>query len=366
MALPAPQVTSQLESDPPAPPAQHSTCLNCGAQLTDAFCAHCGQRASDVHLSVRDLLHELVTEHFGLDTKTGRTLVALVRYPGRLTLEFLAGRRIRYLPPLRLYLSLSVLYFLASALTTNAGFNTNANVVHITTSPAATNKSGGMVSLDTTAANPVPIGAALDSIGISSHGTTDVIGDTLHGNAVIRFVKRRFAERLAFFRAHKSDAVQQISERFHHELPDALFLLVPGLALALLVLYRKHYYSEHLVFALHFQAFAFVALTIGLIPYLDALANIAIIVYLFLALRHVYGQSIAATAAKFVVVVIGYGISLALVMARRGRDRIPFRLTREPRQNLRESARIFGIESPDFRRIDIEYCYQLAVRADDR
>ena len=317
MALPAPPVTSPLESDPPGSPVQASACLNCGTQLTDAFCAHCGQSAGDVHLSVRDLIHELAAEHFGLDTKVARTLVALMRYPGRLTREFLAGRRIRYLPPLRLYLSLSVIYFLASAIASDAGSKNSAGIVHINTATSSVRRSHAAVSLDTNTTNLSPVGEALDSAGIKPQAASDIIGDTLHGNAVVRFVKRRGAERLVYAKSHKTEAMQHISERFRDELPDALFLLVPGLALALFVLYHsgKRYYSEHLVFALHFQAFAFAALTIGLIPYLGALANIAIFVYLFLALRRVYGQSITMTAAKLVVIVIGYGISLSLIMA---------------------------------------------------
>lgn len=74
------------------------------------------------------------------------------------------------------------------------------------------------------------------------------------------------------------------------------------------------------MFALHFQAFGFAALTIGLIPipFLDAITGIAILAYLFLALRTVYRQSIAATTGKFVVIVIGYGISLTAIVAAAG------------------------------------------------
>ena len=97
MAPPAAlEATSQLESDPPIAATQGGTCLNCGTLLTDAFCAHCGQRAGDARLSVRDIAHEAVAEHLGLDSKVARTLVTLLRHPGRLTIEFLSGRRVRY------------------------------------------------------------------------------------------------------------------------------------------------------------------------------------------------------------------------------------------------------------------------------
>lgn len=299
-------------------PAQGRTCLNCATLLTDAFCAHCGQRAGDVHLSVREILHEVAAEHFGLDTKVARTLAALVRHPGRLTVEFLAGRRIRYLPPLRLYLSLSVLYFLASAFASNIkGTSADAGGMIRFNTSGATSKSS-VISFDTATSHAVPLRTALDSASVKSGAFDKIKTDTLHGNSLSLFFKRRFDRRLTYLKGHRSEAANQISESFQHELPDALFLLVPGLALALSVLYfgSHRYYAEHLVFALHFQAFSFAALTIGLIPipFLDSVTGLAIVAYLFLALRRVYGQSISATAAKFVAIVIGYCISLALVM----------------------------------------------------
>lgn len=309
-----------LESDQAHTPAQARTCLNCATLLTDAFCAHCGQRAGDAHLSVREIFHEVAAEHFGLDTKVARTLAALVRHPGRLTVEFLAGRRVRYLPPLRLYLSLSVLYFLASAFASNIkGTATDAGgLVKFNTSGAKSKSRIVSFSFDTAASLAAPLKTDLNSAGVKS-GTLDKIKtDTLHGNSLSLFFKRRLDRRLDYLKGHKSEAANQISESFQHELPDALFLLVPGLALALSVLYfgGHRYYAEHLVFALHFQAFSFAALTIGLIPipFLEAVTGLAIGVYLFLALRRVYGQSALATAGKFVAIVIGYGISLTLVI----------------------------------------------------
>jgi hypothetical protein len=356
MALPAPPLTSPLESDPPESPAQRSACLNCGTQLTDTFCPHCGQRAGDAHLSVRDLLHELAAEHFGLDTKVARTLVALVRHPGRLTLEFLAGRRARYLPPLRLYVSLSVLYFLFASLSNGLDPSKGNGVATINTSDTAATAAAVAAALDSAGIKPSSVeGVAQDTLHGSavsrffrrdlSHRLADAKShkgdttaapgsatngvvrattkpssrDTVHGNAIVLFFKRRFYQRMSYTRTHQAEATRQISETFHHHLPDALFLLVPGLALALAALYygSHRYYAEHLVFAMHFQAFSFAALTIALlpIPFLGLVIGVAIVAYLFLSLRAVYGESIAATTGKVAVIALGYGISLTLIMA---------------------------------------------------
>jgi hypothetical protein len=263
-------------------------------------------------------MHELVTEHFGLDTKVARTLATLIRHPGRLTLEFLAGRRVRYVPPLRLYLSLSVLFFLASAFGRNiAGPSDTGSPVKFTTTQA-NDRSPDVTLGDTTGKRSRSVGAVLDSVELEKGALDKVTGDTLGGNVVSRFFKRRLSQRLTYMKAHKTEATEHISEVFHHDLPDALFLLVPGLALALSALYygSHRYYSEHLVFALHFQAFSFAALTIGLLPFapLGGIIGIAVIVYLFLALRKVYGESIGKTIGKLTVLIIGYGLSLGLIL----------------------------------------------------
>jgi hypothetical protein len=309
-AFPAP--TPPPESDRREAARQGRACLNCGTSLTDAFCAHCGQRAGDARLSLRDLLHELAAEHFGLDTKVARTLGTLVRYPGRLTIAFIAGRRVRYLPPLRLYLSLSVLFFLASAFARSiGGSDTNRAAVRI--SPSGSTHAAAP-------ADSSSVATTLDSLGFGADSAKfdRVSVDTTRGNAFGLFIKRRLNQRVAYVRTHKTEAKQHISEAFRHDLPDALFLLVPGLALALSMLYyRRHrYYTEHLVFALHFQSFSFAALTVALvpIPMLSTLMGLAIIGYLFVALRTVYGGGIVATAAKLALIVVGYGVSLVAII----------------------------------------------------
>jgi uncharacterized protein DUF3667 len=313
MAPEAAAIPSQPESEQPlghmGAAVQGSACLNCGLPLMDRFCSHCGQRAGDARVSVHEMLREIASEHFGLDTKVARTLAALFRHPGRLTVEFLAGRRVRYLPPLRLYVYLSVAYFLASAF--GARFSSSANAdlraVDITSTGSDT------------AATATTLKAIADSTGITPRTIQPGKTDTLHGSALVLYFKRRAVRRLVDLRAHKAQVVPRLREAFQHELPDALFLLVPGLALALLALYRgsHRYYSEHLVFALHFQAFGFAAQTVALLPIsaLHVIISCALVVYLFLALRLVYGGSVAVTAGKTAVIVVGYGISLVVIMA---------------------------------------------------
>ena len=94
-------------------------CLNCGASLSGLFCASCGQRDLPPYPSVRELAVDAVSEFSGWDGRLASTLRALIQRPGKLTHEFLEGRRVRYISPLRLYLMASLVYFLIAAAAPN-------------------------------------------------------------------------------------------------------------------------------------------------------------------------------------------------------------------------------------------------------
>ncbi len=87
------------------------SCKNCGTPLAASFCSQCGQKDIDLERPLLQLLGEVVRESFDVDGRAIRTLLTLIRRPGVLTSEFLAGRRRLYSPPLRLYLIISVLFF---------------------------------------------------------------------------------------------------------------------------------------------------------------------------------------------------------------------------------------------------------------
>src|ERR1019366_7541121 len=90
-------------------------CRNCGAVLSGRFCANCGQ-AADIHVpSTLELIHAALEGITHSGSRLWRTLYLLWFKPGKLTQEFVAGRRVAYLPPFRLYLVLSVIFFLAAS-----------------------------------------------------------------------------------------------------------------------------------------------------------------------------------------------------------------------------------------------------------
>src|SRR2546430_5347649 len=116
-------VVSAIEQAPPRrrrffgrrktqrPPLTH--CENCGAQLQGHWCAQCGQPAIDYRRSFRHVIADLLDEFLNWDSKFFATIGLLLVRPWKLTNQFLAGHRMRYVHPLRLYLLASILFFFA-------------------------------------------------------------------------------------------------------------------------------------------------------------------------------------------------------------------------------------------------------------
>ena len=94
----------------PARPLTH--CENCGAPLTGEFCGQCGQHAIDYRRSILRVLLDAADSFFNWDTKFLQTMNLLLSRPWKLTNDFNAGRRARYVHPLRLYLIASIAFFL--------------------------------------------------------------------------------------------------------------------------------------------------------------------------------------------------------------------------------------------------------------
>ena len=96
-------------------------CKNCQALLENAYCSACGQRDVDLERPIFGLISDVLRETFELDGRAAVTLPTLFRHPGKLTSEFLAGRRRIYTSPLRLYLVISISFFVLVAWLARSG-----------------------------------------------------------------------------------------------------------------------------------------------------------------------------------------------------------------------------------------------------
>lgn len=96
-------------------------CSNCQSSLDGEYCSACGQRNLDLEKPIWSLLGAVISETFEVDGRAALTLKTLFRHPGMLTREFLAGRRVAYSPPLRLYLIFSIVCFFLIAWFASSG-----------------------------------------------------------------------------------------------------------------------------------------------------------------------------------------------------------------------------------------------------
>jgi len=104
------------DGDPHYAPEEHGLCANCGTILTGRYCHSCGQSAH-IHRSLLHMVEELLHGIFHFETKAWRTIPALIFTPGKLTRNYIAGQRTRYVSPLALFLFLIFLMFFVFSMT---------------------------------------------------------------------------------------------------------------------------------------------------------------------------------------------------------------------------------------------------------
>ncbi|MFM7784662.1 MAG: DUF3667 domain-containing protein, partial [Gammaproteobacteria bacterium] len=264
-------------------------CRNCGEVLTGQHCAHCGQRARVPVLSLFSLLRDLAGDLLNWDARIWRTLRPLVFRPGFLTLEYLQGRRASYTPPLRMYLVLSLLFFLAVSWGGEPGnlLNINANEQ----------------------ASPEVVDGAPAAEACSS--------EKMKIEAILPAWEERLREAC---RRIVSDT-GGFTEALQANVPGMMFATLPLLAALMQLLYlgSGRYYVEHLLFFVHFHAFFFLAALLlallsdlseslggdGVGPLVESIGDglfiaqsIYLPYYLYRAMRRVYGQSRRRTLFK--------------------------------------------------------------------
>ncbi|HRP26801.1 MAG TPA: DUF3667 domain-containing protein [Burkholderiaceae bacterium] len=270
-------------------------CLNCGCAFGTPrpnYCPDCGQESNPRPPTLGEFAQQFGGSIMAAEGALWRTLVLLFTRPGELTREYLAGRRRRYVLPLRLYLTVSLVALLAINLS-------GAMKVEHASGPAVVSED---VNLD------------LD-FGRWRFGMRRGVFfcDNLPDWICAR-LQRRLDLDPKNFRRDFEDA----SQRFVSHWGSAMFALVPLFALwvKLAWLNRRMRYTEHLVFALHLHAFWFGALMlVQVVP--GALAAVPILwmpVYALLATRRVYGGRWWVLIGRNLAVALVYGFSMLLAL----------------------------------------------------
>ena len=330
------------------PAGEMPECLNCGAHLRGQYCGTCGQRGSSRLISLWELLRDAFGDLLELDSRLWRTLVPLVIKPGKLTHDYLQGRRVRYMPPFRMYLVLSLLFFLVAFFDPreSLGIFYEPQTAEEEAAREQEEKARmadearrdlvaeGIIAVSPEEASETDA-APDDGLNIRINGDgpeADCQIDEFSINGPEWLKRRLTPERLVKICENmKRDNGHQFVRNLYDNIPIALIVLLPIMAFVLKLLYplSRRYYVEHLLFFVHFHAFLFLILAVqiligrlnALLPTPEVIGTLIIVaasfyvpVYLFVAMRRVYGQGRLVTAFKYIVLSVSYFAGLTVTM----------------------------------------------------
>ena len=333
-------------------------CLNCGTELQGPFCHYCGQPDKNLMRFFPVLVRELMEDFLDFDSRFMRTMKPLLFKPGKLTRDYLDGRRFRYTPPLRLYIFSSIACFFLAAV-----FATDAIVI------GDTDESDEVVTgLRIGATDDPEVKAALERLDPQTRQKVDEAlkeveeagkdedseenGININGKPWDRETNPFIIQWMPDWvnewvndeieqSPQKGEEIEQnpdlIKDKVFDVLPATMFVLLPIVALLFKFwyLFARKYYVEHLIFALHNHSFLFVMLFIamvlngvatwaeptgqGRITSAVSWANIGIAVwiplYFLISLKRVYQQGWGMTISKYCLIGISYVLLLSLATA---------------------------------------------------
>jgi hypothetical protein len=315
-----------LDNKDIAVPGQ-TECGNCGATLTGPYCASCGQHGHESARSVSALFHDAWHIATHVDSRFWQTMYILLCKPGRLTQEYFAEHRARYLPPVRVYLVLSVLFF-AFGLATPNRFRVVSLPEGTTTKEAL--KKIAAAEAPASAARAKPADEDSDTLVIAPGADNK----KFFNKANCDKIKTSFAWLQNPLKQSCLRNIENHGETVRHafiaNIPKMMFVFVPLMALVMLLLYwrPRRYYVEHLVFFLHNHAAVFLLLLIqaalgwlaawlawrSFNGWVIAFISLYTVWYVYKAMRAYYGQGRFLTLTKLCVVGFTYMIGFSITL----------------------------------------------------
>ncbi len=318
-------------------------CLNCGTEVPDRFCSHCGQENVDTKESFGHLVSHFFQDITHYDSKLLLTLKSLFFYPGQLTKKYVAGHRADYVNPIRLYVFTSFLFFLLLG-SLNHGEDPYLRKKH---GMSKGERERELVSFSLDSAGRRLRDTAIkarpeDSLAFKkaaealltfkdleedTTGRAAILYDSLQqlkpeaardGFVLRNIMRRRFEMRDKY--GDNANAVLQ-AKMWHHY-PKLMFLLLPFFALLMKWIYGRKdlYYADHAIFAIHMHTFIFMLYMIGML--LNLLIHndevygwlmFPVFLYFVMAARNMYSVSWGGAIGRSLLVVMLYGLGTVIV-----------------------------------------------------
>ena len=340
------------------PERKEKNCLSCGTEVKGRFCNECGQENILTKQSFWALATHFVYDIFHFDGKFFDTLKHLLFKPGLVAKEYIEGKRVHYLDPIRMYLFTSAVFFLVFFSFKNVNISGNADELkqlskiqrlEIATELNMQLKNGWDDTLYRSAMN-----ALLDSTLIVRMEKQTIINDStiifrgeryqlnwekdsteiLNEQALAKqgWFKRQVLKQIIGKNRKYDDpneAAQHFLENVIHRTPTLLFFSLPLFALILKLLYKRRkdlFYSDHIIFTVYHYIFSFLLflaligvsalaniLEWGILKWVTVILVLCFPVYLYKGLRTFYEQSHGKTIVKFIILTLLGVIALALL-----------------------------------------------------
>lgn len=337
-------------------------CLNCDTKLQDLYCHHCGQKDIPRRRTLGELIENFIGSFYSFESKFFRTVKFLLLKPGFLPVEYTAGKRESYYHPARAYVFISFVFFLLffslpdddeedkpMTKKDEAEFNRGMDEMR---------KGLYQAGLDSAVVDSIYRASVVDSTEVdlvyvpgkekpivkkknkNSFNLSDIdyktfaeydsaqsaLPENERDGWFIRMVNRRAIELNEKYKDDNSGKKfsEDFSEAFSSQFSTVLFYLLPVFALLFKLLYvrRDYFYAEHLVFAIFYYNFFYLAasvyMLIALIPIMGSIINFFLalwmIAYLPIAMKRMYKQSWRKTIFKFTLFAFLFMICLSLGM----------------------------------------------------
>ena len=355
---------------------KEKNCLNCGHDVEEHFCSKCGQENIEVKEDALHMVAHAIADYFHFEHKFFGTLKPLLLKPGELTKQYVAGKRVKFIHPIRLYIFVSIVFFLIvlSGSKKNENKSSEKKPTTTTATKTTTTKKDSLdkPKRELSAAEIKEIKETLKYVP-NNNGLRDSVikkaieeesndkiaddGPTIRfGNGKKRkvfsnkwgssdttvaqyeknqqalakdkrdgFIKHYFIRRTIELNQY-DDPSQKFLEDFLHNIPKMMFLLLPMFALILKLVYinKEKYYYEHLIYSFHLHSAIFLSILVTMLlkwlfafvydisGWLSFICFIYIIWYIYRSLRTFYASTRWVTVLKFFFLSFAYNIVLTI------------------------------------------------------
>jgi len=259
-------------------------CPNCGFHATENYCARCGQETHLHNDTFWGLIAHFAGHYFHYDSKFWQTIKALWTSPGKLTIAYWNKQRMRYIPPISLYIFISFVFFFTSSVLPDSG-----RFMKITGDDKADSVSNAKDKADFPA-------IASFTFHNGDKGKPDTVGQA----KALRMIEDK----------------DKIRQEALHMMPKVFFFLIPLMGFVLLLLFYRRKdltYVNHIIFAIHYHSFWFSLMWLEMLYQFRAgkfivmqVAMLISIVYFVAMLKRVYGIDWLKSVKYSFVVAISY------------------------------------------------------------